>query len=107
MTMNKVDNIVKLAACICAQDGIISQTELDFMQENIGMFDAEINEKDFNTLIDVYFQEENTVLDYCNKIDTSSDVDRILQFCLESASSDELDPEENKAYQQAYSYFKK
>ena len=107
MTMNKVDNIVKLAACICAQDGIISQTELDFMQENIGMFDAEINEKDFNSLIDAYFQEEKTVLDYCNKIDTSSDVDRILQFCLESASSDELDPEENKAYQQAYSYFKK
>ena len=107
MTMNKVDNIVKLAACICEQDGIISQTELDFMQENIGMFDAEVNEKDFNTLIDAYFQEEKTVLDYCNKINTSSDVDRILQFCLESASSDELDPEENKAYQQAYSYLKK
>ena len=46
-------------------------------------------------------------VDYCNKIDTSLDIDRILQFCLESASSDELDPEENKAYQQARSYLKK
>ena len=107
MTINKVDNIVKLAACICAQDGIISQTELDFMQKNVHVFDKVVDEKDFDNLIDAYFEEDKTVLDYCNKIDTSLDIDRILQFCLESASSDELDPEENKAYQQARSYLKK
>ena len=38
MTTNSVENIVKLAACICAQDGIISQTELDFMQKNVQVF---------------------------------------------------------------------
>mgnify|MGYP003687487353 CR=1 FL=1 len=107
MTTNSVENIVKLAACICAQDGIISQTELDFMQKNVQVFNKIVDEKDFNSLIDAYFQEDKTVLDYCSKIDTSLDIDKVLQFCLESASSDELDPEENKAYQQARSYLKK
>ena len=77
------------------------------MQKNVQVFNKIVDEKDFNSLIDAYFQEDKTVLDYCSKIDTSLDIDKVLQFCLESASSDELDPEENKAYQQARSYLKK
>lgn len=95
-----IQNIVKMAACICAQDGIISQTELDYMYENLSRFDMSLKKDEFDRVIEDYFCEEKSIKEYCLQI---NDVDRdiLLKFCLDSASSDGLEPEENKAYLQA------
>ena len=95
-----IQNIVKMAACICAQDGIISQTELDYMYDNLSRFNTNLEKHEFDQLIDDYFAEEKSVKDYCLEIN-NVDKDILLKFCLDSASSDGLEPEENKAYLQA------
>ena len=102
-----VHEIIKLAACICSQDGIISSEEVEYMKNEIHKFDPNFDSKEIDGLIEEFFNEKKDISIYCELLPKESDIKSILEFCFESASVDGLDPKENAAYIKAKEYLSK
>jgi len=102
-----VNKIVKLVACISAQDGIISKTELETAFKLINKQLGNINQKLFNTLIVEFFEEDSTLEDYLLSISNEIDPEVILEICSESAKSDGLDIRENIAFDKACKFWQR
>ena len=102
-----VPEIIKLTACICSQDGIISSEEVEYMKKEIHKFDPNFDNEDVDDLIEEFFNENKDISIYCELIPKESDTKSILEFCFQSASADGLDPKENAAYLQATEYLSK
>lgn len=98
-------DIIKLAACICSKDGIISGEEIECMKKEIKGFDPDFNTDNFEDIIVEFFSENKSVSEYCKNIQTGSNTNKILEFCHKSASIDGLDPRENDAYMKAKEFF--
>ena len=99
-----IPSIIKLAACICSQDGIISSEEVEYMKKKINSFDSNFDVEKVDDLIEEFFNEAKDISDYCKLLSKDYDTKNILDFCFKSASADGLDPKENTAYLKAKEY---
>lgn len=102
-----VPEIIKLTACICSQDGIISSEEVEYMKKEIHKFDPNFDSEEVDDLIEEFFNEKKDISIYCELLPKNSDTKSILDFCFHSASADGLDPKENAAYLKATRYLSK
>ena len=105
--MKNAINTIKLSACISAQDGVISNRELDTCFELISEKYTEIDKDLFDATIDAFFDENLSLDDYLQNMlaQDHNDNKNILKICYESAISDGFDIKENLAFTKACSFF--
>ena len=98
---NKTE-VVNIALTICARDGILSGTELSTLREKFPeYFKVKIEEKDFEAMVDDFFQSDKQIEAYLEPI-TDQELRRsVLIISMESAASDGLDIRENIAFEKA------
>ena len=92
---------VKLILCISAQDGVISETELDTAYKLINDQVDKISKQKFEELIDEFFNEDYALEEYLLKLNDSDEFQEILKISYKSATSDGLDIRENLAFDKA------
>jgi len=104
ITKNEVKDIVNIVLCISAQDGVLSDTEIEKSREEFpAFFNKKISKKQLDTIVDDFFNSNEQIESYLGKI-TSDDIKLpILQLTIISASSDGLEIRENIAFQKALS----
>lgn len=97
---------IKLSACISAQDGVISNRELDKCFELVSDHFEGVNKEIFDEVIDAFFDENLDLEDYLENI-ALYDVDKhaVLKICYESAVSDGFEIRENLAFTKACNFF--
>ncbi len=88
---------VKIAACVCGKDGIISQAEEDMMFKLVSNKYADFSLSDFDSIIDDFFDSEKQIEDYLLEITDSETRHFVLELSAVSASADGLDIRENIA----------
>ena len=104
--MNEVINTIKLSACISAQDGVISNRELDTCYEMISENYEGVNKEIFDAAIDAFFDENLSLNDYLqNMLCVEVDNKTVLKICYDSAVSDGFDIRENLAFTKACNFF--
>lgn len=96
---------IKVAACVCGKDGIISSEEeaemLSILTESIPSF----QEDDLSRSLDEFFDSSNQMEDYLNEIIDPELIKFAIYLSRKSASSDGLDPMENIALQKAITFW--
>ena len=92
---------VKLILCISAQDGVISETELDTAYKLINDQFDKISKQKFEELIDEFFNEDYALEEYLLKLNDSDEFQEILKISYKSATRDGLDIRENLAFDKA------
>ncbi|NQZ28177.1 MAG: hypothetical protein HRT55_17890 [Colwellia sp.] len=97
MEIEIVDFIVKVAACVCGKDGIISQAEEKAMLNLIILEYPNYPLERFNQALDEFFDETLQIEDYLHKLARSGLNPFIINICELSASADGLDIKENIA----------
>tara|TARA_Y100001970_G_scaffold230425_1_gene286085 strand:- start:59 stop:391 length:333 start_codon:yes stop_codon:yes gene_type:complete len=102
-----VKKVVKLVACVAAQDGIISKVELDTAFKLINESIENINKDSFDSCISEFFEEESTLEDYLLAIPKKYNPEIILEICYKSATSDGLEIRENLAFDKACKFWEK
>ncbi|MGO2075877.1 MAG: hypothetical protein ACTH3B_12065 [Pseudoalteromonas sp.] len=92
-----IDYAVKIAACVCGKDGVISQTEelaiYDYVSSNYTKYSIDR----FNKTLDEFFDESHQIEIYLSKITDINFKHFIINLCEFSAGSDGLDIRENIA----------
>jgi len=104
--MDGIKDIVKLVCAVCAQDGIISSIELNNAFTLINSSFDKISRKDFDLLVEEFFEEDKNLEKYLISLPQSVDVSKILEVCFESAGSDGLDVRENFAFDKVCKFFR-
>lgn len=103
--MKKTDpkHFVLLSLCICAKDGVISQTEEAKIFELISQNNKfkKLTKRNFEDLIFELFSTNNQLEDYCNPFENAEDKALALEIAEQSATADGLEIKENIAYQKA------
>lgn len=102
MEINEISAGIKIAACICAKDGLISQAEEEMMFHLISEKLPEYKIAKFNVVIDEFFDSTDQIEDYLKAISGPETRKFILHLAEVSASVDGLDIRENIALQKAY-----
>jgi len=97
---------IKLSACISAQDGVISNRELDTCFELASAHFEGVNKEIFDEAIDTFFSENLDLEEYLENI-VLYDIDKhaVLKICYESAVSDGFEIRENLAFTKACNFF--
>lgn len=93
---------IKVAACICAKDGIISDAEEHAMYSLLVERFPEIDEATFDNAIDEFFDSEDQIEDYLSRIGDQELRKFTLYLAEISAGADGLDTRENIALEKAY-----
>jgi len=96
--MKGVKELIKLVTAVCAQDGIISQIELETSFKLIKKIDTKLSKKDFDLCIEEFFDEEKNIEKYLIAMPENLDSDLVISICLQSAQSDGLEIRENFAF---------
>ena len=97
--MGKVISVIKLSACISAQDGVISNRELDKCFELVSEHFQGVTQEIFDEAIDLFFDENLALEDYLENINLHNlDKYTVLKICYESAISDGFEIRENLAF---------
>ena len=102
MKNSDVSVSVKIAACICGRDGLISQAEEQKMFQLISNKFPEFSLDYFDTAINEFFDSDDQIEDYLSKVNDQEMRQFILGLAEASASVDGLDIRENIALQKAY-----
>lgn len=89
--------IINLALCICAQDGVISELELDTLFKRVKQL-SKVTKNEFELYIENFFSSELKLENYIDQLNTSESKTTILDICKDAASSDGLNINENIAY---------
>jgi hypothetical protein len=97
MKLSEVDVIVKIAACVCGKDGIISQVEEKKMYEVVSAFIPDYSIQHFDKVLDSFFEENTQIEQYLEIIRESTQKIFCISLCEQSASADGLDIKENIA----------
>ena len=100
--MNEVKNILKISACICAKDGLISRAEEETMFKCITKRFPEFDFESFEKTLDEFFESEEQIEDYLDQIKDPELQKFTLGLSEVSASADGLDIRENIALKKAY-----
>ena len=95
--MIHIKSIISLATCVCAQDGVVSEIELDTIFHMISESNYKIEKSEFNLIIDQFFEEDKSLEFYFEGLERDDDYDFIVKLCHESAASDGLEARENMA----------
>ena len=95
--MTQISNIVSLATCVCAQDGIVSETELKTIRELVSKNFSKIGKDKFDSMIDNFFQEDKSLETYFEALQADENLEQIIKICHDSAESDGLEARENIA----------
>lgn len=101
MDENSYRNYIKLAACICAQDGVISEVEERTMFRVVNEYFPEVDEKKFEDEIQEFFQSDSQIEDYLSLIEDEDARRFALKLSEISAGADGLDTRENIALKKA------
>lgn len=104
--MEKAISVIKLSACVCAQDGVISNRELDKCFELVSEHFQGVTQEMFDEAIDLFFDENLALEDYLENINLY-DLDKyaVLKICYESAISDGFEIRENLAFVKSCNFF--
>lgn len=101
MASNKPSACVKIAACICGKDGVISQAELTKMFELTARQFPKFNHDLFENAIDEFFDSEDDIEDLLLLVDDENLREFTLHLSAQSAAADGLNPKENIALEKA------
>jgi len=101
------EKIIKLVACVCAQDGIVSQVELETALKLIDKEIEKTSKKVFYSQIEKFFDEDLSLEEYLLAVPKNLNPDTILNICYQSAISDGLEIRENLAFDKACKFWDK
>jgi hypothetical protein len=99
MELLLLDLAVKVAACVCGKDGIISEAEEQEIYKTISLENSAYTLKRFNQIIDDFFDESLQLEDYLEDITELEHKVLTINLSKTSASADGLDINENIALQ--------
>ena len=102
---NDIVKCLKVAVCICAKDGVISEAEEVMMFKIVSYKCPEFLIEDFEQVLDGYFDSDDQIEDYLNQINSKELREFTLELSEKSASADGLDLRENIALSKAYTYW--
>ena len=102
MSIERLKTSVKVAACICGKDGVISTLEeqkmFQMLTEKFPEFDMEI----FEATVKEFFVSDDQIEDYMALLDDEDTRLFTLQLAEVSAAADGLVTTENIALEKAY-----
>lgn len=99
MELELLDVAVKVAACVCGKDGIISESEEQEIFRLISKENTNYSLERFNQSIDDFFDESLHLEDYLEKITDEEHKIFTINLSKLSASADGLELNENIALQ--------
>ena len=102
MNPDQIPACIKVAACICALDGLISEAEEEMMFKLVLEKVPEYQLEQFNQVIDEFFDSTDQIEDYLCRIKNPEARKFTLYLSEASASADGLDLRENIALQKAH-----
>ena len=100
-----VKQITKLICAVCAQDGVISNIELNTTFKLVNASFGKLSKKAFDEIVEEFFEEDTNLEKYLINLPEPVDVKKILDACFESAGSDGLDVRENFAFDKVCKFF--
>ena len=103
MSSNNYESCIKVAACICARDGIISEVEERAIYDKLKEKYPDVNVDMFEDVITDFFNSEEQIEDYLEQITEKELREFTLELAETSAGADGLDIRENIALQKACS----
>lgn len=106
MEQENISEIVKVAICVCAEDGIVSESEENLVYELVKKSFPEYSQKNFNDAVDDFFSSEMQLEDYLSAIKDPELQKLTLDISTQSAAIDGLDFRENIAVQKAMNFWK-
>jgi len=99
---DEIKACVKVAACVCGEDGVISEVEELKLLELVGNRFPERDTKLFDQALEEYFESDRRIEDLFDTV-TDPQLRRfILEIAEVSAAADGLDPRENIALNRFY-----
>ena len=102
ISKDDIADILNIVLCISAKDGILSDSELEKSREEFpNFFDKKITKKELNLIVDDFFDSDDQIEEYLDRITDDDMKHSILLLSLISASADGLDIRENIAFQKA------
>ena len=99
---NDIEKCLKIAACICGRDGVISEAEECIMFQLASNKCPSLKSEDFEKVLDEYFDSDNQIEDYLEQVVDVELRKFALMLSEKSASADGLDIRENIALSKAY-----
>jgi hypothetical protein len=102
MSNEVYNDCVKVAACICAKDGIISGAEEQAMLSLLLQRFPDVNEAVFDNALNEFFDSEDQIEDYLGRIKDGELRRFTLSLAEVSAGADGLDIKENIALEKAF-----
>jgi len=97
MDIKILDVVVKIAACVCGKDGVISQSEEEAILATVISKYQDYSLERFNQTLDDFFDDTLQLEDYLNQVSDINLKKFIINLCEFSASADGLDIKENIA----------
>ena len=93
---------IKVAACICAKDGIISDSEEQAMLRLLLERFPEMDEAIFDDALNEFFDSKDQIEDYLGRVEDEELKSFTLKLAEVSAGADGLDIKENIALEKAF-----
>ena len=100
--VNKLVNCIKVAACICAKDGVISELEEQAIFKIVIEHYPSVKADDIELAINEFFSSNVQIEEYLALIEDRDLRNFTLSLAEKSASADGLVIKENIALQKAY-----
>ena len=100
--VNKIANCIKIAACICGKDGVISELEEKAIFEIIIEHFPDVKTDDIELVFNEFFASNVQIEEYLALIEDKDLRKFTLYLAEESASADGLNLKENIALGKAY-----
>lgn len=100
--MNELIDCLKVAACICGKDGVISELEEKAMFQFVKDKFPDFSGDNMELALTEFFGSSEQIEDYLALIDDIALREFTLELAKKSASADGLDIKENIALEKAY-----
>jgi len=100
--VNKIVNCIKVAACICGKDGVISELEEQAIFKIVIEHFPNVKADDIELALNEFFASNVQIEEYLALIEDNDLRNFTLYLAEESASADGLDLKENIALEKAY-----
>ncbi len=97
MDLNLLDFSIKVAACVCGKDGVISKSEENEIFRIVNSINESFCKDRFERIINEYFDESHHIEYYLSKIINYELKKFTIDLCRKSASIDGLEIKENIA----------
>lgn len=93
---------VKIAACVCGKDGVISQVEERTLHQCLLKRFPDFSTEQFEQALNEFFDSNEQIEDYLSLLEDPDLRKFTLKLAEESASADGLNIKENIALEKAY-----